>query len=157
VPFPRLRVHFPCQLGWLHLKRVQDDEASAPGLGVTVIYKAPQVTASLFIYDNQQSVPDLLTHPAVRAEFDSARRDIMAMHLDVDPWPEEPSDGRDLMQIMKLGPDAAEATMLSLTTARGHFVKQRVSWARDEVRDAIALEWRDIVLGFVGRQVDRLH
>ena len=58
-------INFPSQLGPFELMRVIDNEKSNPGFGASVLYNAPGIKATVFIYDyGHGHIPDGIGSPS---------------------------------------------------------------------------------------------
>jgi hypothetical protein len=150
--FQRLDLRIPCGIGWLHVDVITDNEPFAPGAGVTVSYGAPAVKATMYIYDWQRAdVPEDVTHPIVRSEFERAVNDVKSVVPHIETWPDPPFDGSHLSRYFKIGEDAKENSLLAITTYRRKFLKMRVTWERDAFIDEVATGWVHSVLDWCGR------
>ena len=62
---------FPTSL--LDLKRISVRDYEEPGLGFSIGYQSPTITATVFVYDRRiRNIPAGIDSPEVRAEFDRA-------------------------------------------------------------------------------------
>jgi hypothetical protein len=150
--FQRLGLRIPCEIGWLHVDVISDNEGVAPGAGITVPYGAPAIKATVYIYDWQRTdIPEDVMHPIVWDEFQQAIRDVSSLIPNAEAWNDPPFDGRYLIRYFKIGDDAKDNTAVALTTYNGKFLKMRLTWQRDEFIDQVAIGWVHSVLDWCGR------
>jgi hypothetical protein len=147
---PRFDLRIPCEIGWLHAGAMADNEAGTPGAGVAVRYIAPAVNATMFIYDLQRTdVPEDVTDPLVRYEFERAVRDISDLAPEAEAQPDPPFNERYLSMYFKTGENAKNNILVALTTYKSKFLKMRVTWKGDEFIDEVAAGWVHSVANLV--------
>lgn len=74
---PATSLVFPDRLAGLDKVRVTDYEKDYPGLGLSVGYNAPGRTLTIYLYNmGMNSVPDDVTSPVLRQQFEQAANDI---------------------------------------------------------------------------------
>jgi hypothetical protein len=138
---------FPYEIGWMHFEHASDDEAQEPGAGASLRYYAPGVTGSLFVYDrNQPDIPDDINDDVVREEFKRSTEEVASANPSYLSWPDQPRRDDCLERFYRDGDEGIEGSLLSLTTARGRFVKCRVTWHRDTFIDRAVLAFVDSVV-----------
>ena len=131
-------IDFPRQLGGFELGSVIDNEKTNAGLGVTLLYNAPGVKVSVFIYNHsRRALPEGIDASVVRSEFAEARNNVHQVYSHVQPLVREERFnviGVPLLhaafQYTEVNPGGRE-TMLShlyLTSRKGNFVKVRATY-----------------------------
>jgi hypothetical protein len=66
---------FPFEIGWLHFDSALDYESRSPGLGYSLLYGAPGIKATLYVYDlGLAAIPDDVADSVVRDEFERWQR-----------------------------------------------------------------------------------
>jgi len=84
---------FPVALGALRYGGVIDNREKSPGLGITLAYGSPRITASIFVYDrSQRDIQAGAASTAVQREFVQALNDVRTL--------EELGRYRDVMAIL---------------------------------------------------------
>jgi len=135
-------IDFPRTLASCKLRSVIDNEKSNPGLGVTLLYNAPLVKVSVFVYDHsQRNIPEGIDSSVIRNEFAEARNNVQQMYPDAQIMVRE---GRFLVadipilhsafQHTEMKPGLREAVFshLYLTARKGNFIKVRVTYLLNE-------------------------
>lgn len=145
-------VDFPKSLSGFELRSVIDNEKANPGLGYTLLYNAPGVKVSVFVYDDsQRGLPEGVDAPVVRKEFAKARGNVQQVYPDAQILVREERfvvGGVPLLhsafQYSEMKPGVRE-TMLShlyLTSRKGNFVKVRATYsANDELGHHIHVQF----------------
>jgi hypothetical protein len=152
---PRVVVHhdvsglaFPFEIGWLVFDGATNYEPHAPGLGYSVCYKAPGITATLYVYDRgMTTIPDDVAESAVQDEFERAAGEIATAQPDLHvAWADHPKNPDCLERYYRVGDDWRRASLLWLTTTRRRFLKARVTWDRDQFIDRAAQNFVSTIL-----------
>lgn len=70
----------PYQLGWFHFTGITNNEEAQAGMGVSAIYIAPATQATVYVYN--KGVADIKSSNVgqLKAEFTSARNELLAIH-----------------------------------------------------------------------------
>jgi hypothetical protein len=141
-------LRFPFEIGWLHFDRSENNEVDAPGSGHTLNYKAPGIVCSLHVYDRGlANIPDDVAHSVIQDEFASASDEIATYRPDLGAMPDQPPPTQGcLEQYYCVGDAGRQASLLWLTTARGRFIKARLTWVRDQFIDEAAMTFMHTVL-----------
>jgi hypothetical protein len=132
-------IDFPSAPAGFELRSVIDNEKSNPGLGVTLLYNAPGVKASVFVYDDSQpSIPDGVAGAAVRDQFATAVGHVKQFYPDAQSLARETKvtiAGIPLLYTAftytEVQPGSRETAMshLYLTAYKGSFIKVRVTYS----------------------------
>ena len=76
-------MNFPKHLGTFTLNSVVNDEKEIPGQGTALLYEAPGVKASVFVYDlGMKHIESGIDSKAVRDEFLKTSGDVRTVHPD---------------------------------------------------------------------------
>jgi hypothetical protein len=138
---------FPFEIGWLHFDSARNYEQGAPGLGYSLCYRGPGVTATVYVYDQRLAdIPDDVADSVIRDEFERAAHEIATERPDLVAWPGHPNNPDCIERYYRAGDDGRGASHLWLTTACGRFLKARVSWDRDPFIDKAAKLFVDTLL-----------
>lgn len=134
--------NFPRTLGGFELRSVIDNEKSNPGLGVTLLYNAPGVKISVFVYDHsQRNIPDGIDSSVIRDEFAEARSKVQRMYPDTQILVRESSFVvanipilHSAFQHTEMKPGSRETVFshLYLTARKGNFIKVRATYSSNE-------------------------
>lgn len=152
LPSPSLPISFPMNIGWLHYTSGTNYENVAPGQGVSANYDAPNITATVYVYDKRHDeIPNDVNDPLVREEFEDICRDVCQRFPNAEAWPDRDGGGLRLTRIYKIDSEATQVTSVTLTTANNHFVKIRLTWMRDYDLDDFSLDFLYTVLALFGR------
>lgn len=132
-------INFPRTLGGFELRSVIDNEKSNPGLGVTLLYNAPGVKVSVFVYDHSHSkVPEGIDSPIIHNEFSEARGNVQQAYPDAQILVREEQflvAGVPFLQSafqyteMRQGFRESVLSHLYLTGKKGNFVKVRTTYS----------------------------
>ncbi len=132
-------IDFPRTLGGFDLRSVIDNEKSNPGLGVTLLYNAPGVKVSVFVYDHsQKNIPEGIDSSIIHREFSGAKGDIRQAYLDAQILVQEERllvSGVPVLHsafqltTMRLGSRETVLSHLYLTAKYGNFVKVRATYS----------------------------
>jgi hypothetical protein len=121
----------PFEIGWLHFQRSFDNEAQAPGMGLTLAYGAPHIKATLYVYNKQQGLIDGFHDPKqLDDEFNIAVKDMITAN----PSAKLLSERSDL-NLRSNSYDIEESyAVIMLTTRRNQYLKVRatISYTNDE-------------------------
>jgi len=147
--------NFPRTLAGFELRSVIDNEKSNPGLGVTLLYNAPGVKISVFVYNHSQSnIPDGIDSTLVYNEFGKASGNVQQAYPDAQLLAREDQylvAGIPLLQsafqYTEMRPGSREAVLshLYLTARKGNFVKVRATYSATD-RPELG---RRIQIGFI--------
>ena len=134
----RSGLRLPHQLGWLHYKRMIDNEAEAPGLGCTADYGVPGIDASVYVYNQgRRDIPDDVKSDMVIGEFLSAVRGALMVRKDkgakvVNQGFVGGGVGPSTFALAMLELHKPMMSAVMMTSWNGHFVKGRVTWNASE-------------------------
>ena len=136
-----LKVTFPYEIGYLKLDTAGSVDYAAehnrPDLGLSIAYNALGIKATVYVYP-------FGSRSSLHTEFERGAKEVEAMNSDMIAWPDrEFPDG--IHRYWRFGEQGNEVTMLGLTTARGNFVKLRMTWRRDQLIDKAAKEFADVI------------
>jgi len=133
---------FPRSLAGCELHSVIDNEKSNPGLGVTLLYNAPLVKVSVFVYDgSRRNIPEGIDSPVIRDEFAGARSNVQRMYPDTQIWVRESRFAvadipilHSAFQHTEMKPGSRETVVshLYLTARNGNFIKVRATYSLNE-------------------------
>lgn len=131
-------INFPRNLDGFELRSVIDNEKSNPGLGVTLLYNAPGVKVSVFVYDHSQSnIPEGIDSSIIHNEFAEARGNVRQAYPDAQILVREARflvAGIPILQSafqyteMRPGSRDTVLSHLYLTARKGNFVKVRITY-----------------------------
>ena len=140
MPTPHEKLSLPFEIGWLHFRYFTDYSGTNPELGFATAYSAPNVEATIYVYNNGlEQVPSDLNAEIVGAEFFKVNSGILAQNAGLEAWPDVINDGTHIFKMYKADPEGLRVTGVSLTTSNDHFVKVRISWLRDYDIDRISI------------------
>ncbi len=132
-------ISFPRTISGFELRSVIDNEKSNPGLGVTLLYNAPGVKVSVFIYDHsQKNIPEGIDSSIIHREFSEAKGNIRQAYPDAQILVREERllvSGVPILQsafqYTEMRPGSRETVLshLYLTARKGNFVKVRTTYS----------------------------
>jgi hypothetical protein len=139
---------FPFGIGWLVFDGTTNYESRAPGLGYSMCYRGPGVTATLYVYDRGiWPIPDDVAKSTVLDEFERAAGELAIERPDLHvAWPDLPKHPDCLERYYQMDGSYPAASLLWLTTAQGRFLKARVTWERSSFHDRAAQIFVNTVL-----------
>ena len=150
APDPSIRMLY--EIGWLHFRGFTNYEQEKPGLGFSAAYSAPNIEATIYVYDqNQQTIPEDLTDPLVRTEFENSWKGISTQYPDAQAWEDPPYTGTNLSRYFRLDLEGKEVSAIVFTTSSERFIKLRITWLRDPFIDSIVQNFIQSVLTLIGR------
>jgi len=135
---------FPASIAGAERISVRDYEKDHPGLGYSVGYRQPGVVSTVYIYDlKKRGIPDDPSAPAIKAEFDAAKGDMMVvlqqgLYSKVEPkeqfWAADAHNRTRLLcgaatVVRSDGPDEL-ASYLCVGGWNGKFIKFRITGAQ---------------------------
>ena len=130
---------FPKRLAGFELQSVIDNDKTNPGLGVTLLYNAPGVKISVFVYDRTlQRLPDGIDALKSQREFAEAKSNIHQTYSDAKVLAQEERFNvagvpmlHAAFQYTEVKPGVRETVLshLYLASRRGHFVKVRATYS----------------------------
>jgi hypothetical protein len=130
----------PFELGWLHLLRTYDYEATTPGLGYGYDYVAPGVDGSLYVFSDGRDLGEATVHsPVVRDAAERALAGILEHKAGASMSDVQLLDGEEgglaplLYSFGRLS--NGNHTLLLLAVAQARLVKLRLSWDPDAPRE----------------------
>lgn len=116
--------NFPYQLGWVNYSSLASYEDIGPGMGISLLYGAPFIKLTVYIYNKEHDLIDCHATPELfRAEFDSAVKDVVTVYPQAEAGAE--SLGDDVL-FKAFSVDSAY-TCVMLKTARNYFFKVRAT------------------------------
>lgn len=134
-------IDYPRVIGHFQLRSVIDNEKRTSGHGVSLLYNAPGVKASVFVYDlSERNIPEGIGSSVVRREFAHARSDVQQTYSDVQILVREKQSsvgGVALLQsdfrYIEIKQDSRDAVLshLYFTARKGNFIKVRVTYSAD--------------------------
>lgn len=132
-------IDFPQNLGGFELRSVMNNESSNPGMGDTLLYSAPGVKASVYVYDHlDPRIPEGIDSPTVMGEFSQARGAVRLTKPDaevIQPQGKLLVDGIPLLHSSFLyeesRPGGRELVIshMFLTGKHGKFIKARITYS----------------------------
>lgn len=131
-------INFPRALAGFELRSVIDNEKSNPGLGVTLLYNAPGVKISVFVYNQSKSnIPDGIDSSVVQSEFVEAVGNVQQARPDAQLLTRDRNlvAGIPLLQSVfqytevMPGSHATVLSHLYLTAREGNFFKVRTTYS----------------------------
>lgn len=131
---PRSGIALPYELGWLHIAGTTNFEAQRPGLGISVAYAGITAQATLYIYDQGDSIGPANTD-RIEAEFSYSTRDALraiegSQLKGMGPVDNERGKSPRYLALIHAPPDRASAVFLSVH--QGQFVKARITWLAED-------------------------
>ena len=145
MPVVSLGENLPSEIGWLHYDPDQSvnyaEQHNRPDLGVGAAYGAIGIKATLYLYPGPRTPID---RDALRRQFEQAASDLESNNPNVTAWLDADVGTGNFLRIWRVG-DGDQATALALTSYRGHFVKVRTTWYRDQVLDPAHQEFIRVV------------
>jgi hypothetical protein len=147
---------FPYEVGWMHFEGAMASDPSDPGLGQTVVYKALNMNASVYIYGrNIVHFPERFDTDFLAPEFAAAAADVSRFNSDVrtveDQRLARSKNGTSyIRQDFEIGGDRS---VLALTVARRNYVKMRVTWLAEPLFDNIGDEFIDAVVDLASTEL----
>lgn len=134
---PSIGVSFPSEMSWLHFADFVDYESSNPGLGYSLDYKGPEFNASVYVYPAGERGKN---H---RGEIRSAISDIEEVHgrdsIQKDWKMVERQDHSLYFFIPRYAPE--DVSIVAVISARGYFVKVRMTYLDDLVIRGISQDF----------------
>ena len=121
---------FPYQFDWVHFDELIDNEKNDPGLGVCLKYSSICIDVSIYVYNYQQDDVGYKTnYENFISEFNHASFGIVKVYPDAKLLKEMVDDENILFRSYDI--DGAYS-MLVLSTAKGFYVKIRISSSSTE-------------------------
>lgn len=132
-------ISFPRTLGGFELRSVIDNEKSNPGLGSTLLYNAPGVKVSVFVYDHSvRNIPKGIDSKIIHSELAQAMGNVQQAYPDAQILVREERllvAGIPILQSafqyteMRPGSRDTVFSHLYLTARKGNFVKVRATYS----------------------------
>ena len=132
-------IKYPRTLGGFELRSVIDNEKSNTGLGSTLLYNAPGVKVSVFVYDHsERNIPEGIDSNIIHSEFTQARGNVQQAYPDAQILVREERllvAGIPILQSafqyteMRPGSRDTVLSHLYLTARKGNFVKVRATYS----------------------------
>lgn len=135
------KISMPFEIGSLHYKGIIHNEVDEPGLGVSILYGAPGIKATIYIYDmNIKDIPLDFSSSIVHEQYKQIVNDFKTANPKSIVTREAEYNTACIYEFFVTDETHEENALIALSVVRGKFVKLRITSIYDSELNKITIE-----------------